>query len=382
MLSKSKIQPYLWPVKDSNGRYPIYMKIVVNRNRRYIATGHSIDKDYWDAKNLTVKNAHPDQQTINSDLLTAKMALNKKLRESAVNDDSFSAKKIKEQVTQKDKSGNVFDFLESYLDQLRIKRSEGTMKIYDRYLGVLLEFNGSRELSFTDVDRTFLLKFEKFLIKRFGSKNSIESVWHVIAGWFNVAVKQQLITYKAFDEHEAPKGEVVDKEYLTFDEIDLIERYADNENNPYKVRQAAVWILFGCFTGLRMSDWELFDYKRQVVGKEIRIRAKKNKENVSIPIYPRLKRNLERMKELPLTEPPRALNWQLERLVRFTKLNKHLSTHCGRKTFAVTLCSTLGIDLKTCADIMGITVAICEKNYYRVTNQKIHKEVMQVWGDL
>ena len=44
------------------------------------------------------------------------------------------------------------------------------------------------------------------------------------------------------------------------------------------------WFLFGCYTGLRHSDWEQFDYKKRVEGEFLKLRAKKNGRWVVLPI--------------------------------------------------------------------------------------------------
>jgi integrase len=85
---------------------------------------------------------------------------------------------------------------------------------------------------------------------------------------------------------------------------------------------------------------------------------------------------------MPIPKYNRGVNYQYERLTRQLGWEKHLSTHCGRKTFAVTMCAELGINLEMCAELMGITVVTCAKNYYRITNDAINKEIREKWANV
>jgi integrase len=60
-------------------------------------------------------------------------------------------------------------------------------------------------------------------------------------------------------------------------------------------------------------------------------------------------------------------------------IKKRITTHTGRHTFAITMCAEAGISAETCAELMGITIATCVNNYYRVTNRKIDKECLGAW---
>jgi integrase/recombinase XerD len=88
------------------------------------------------------------------------------------------------------------------------------------------------------------------------------------------------------------------------------------------------------------------------------------------------------MKKIPLTEPEPTVNKKIKLIAEAAGIDKYLSTHCARKTFAVTLCLDRGISSETAAELMGITLAVFVKSYSRVTPAKIRDETLKAWKGL
>jgi len=72
--------------------------------------------------------------------------------------------------------------------------------------------------------------------------------------------------------------------------------------------QTSVYFLLGCFTGLRVSDWQVFDLDKRLHGKSIRLRATKNGVDVSIPIHARLRTVLDYVRQNPLKIAEQTIN--------------------------------------------------------------------------
>ena len=106
------------------------------------------------------------------------------------------------------------------------------------------------------------------------------------------------------------------------------------------------------------------------------LRAKKNGEDVTMPVAGRLARHLERVRVTPLTLVEQVINRTLKNV---GGIQKKISSHTARHSFAITLCAEQGISAETCAELMGITLVTCVNNYYKVTNRKIDKECLQAW---
>lgn len=101
-----------------------------------------------------------------------------------------------------------------------------------------------------------------------------------------------------------------------------------------------------------------------------------------MPVSSPLKRALERIKDIPLEIEEPTINEKLKEIAKECEINKRITSHTGRHTFAITMCAEQGISCETCATLMGITIATCSDNYSRVSNIKIEKETITAWEGL
>lgn len=384
-LSQMKAVPILWSRPDKRGLYPVKIRLTIAGDRDYIPCNFSLAKEYWSDKKELVKEGHPQAENYNRALMDLQQQISKKKTELSLSGASVTAKTFKELVINKsEKTLNFFDFVSNVIDEKILgSAAPGSVILYKRYLGYIQEFCGGSDLAFSEIDRNFLVRLEKYLHEKY-KRNTVLSVWKIFMSWINAAVEQRVIDGKPFAKYKQPQSEETQKEYLSFQEIDELEKFADDPRKPKNLRRTATWFLLGCLTGLRVSDWKAFSIEKNIVGNELRIRALKNGEYVSLPLSARLKRNIERIKNNArgtASLSASAFNKHLTHLAKDLKWNKHISTHCARKTFAVTLCASLGIPVHYCAELMGITVDVCIRHYYVISKPALHKEVLGKWED-
>jgi integrase/recombinase XerD len=374
--------------KNKLGLHPIYIRITVNRKSSFMASGYYIHPSLWDERNERVKDMHPMANSINLDITNKKKNVLEDIVQSSINKTSITAATIKEKAVMGKDRTCIFSFADRYVKEIDSKRAEGTKDNWEVHLKKLEAFNGSRELDFNDVTIDYLNAFEVYLrgkaVERVEGRNPdnyIALIMRTIRALFNAAIKKDLITAYPFKYYEMPKSTPGKKHRLTLDELDRWEVFV-KETKVKRFRQTGVWFLFGCYTGLRVSDWHNFDFDNSVHHNYISIEAIKNKGKVAVPIHERMKRVLDLVKNTPLNKPRQVLNEILKEMAKEMKIKKSLSTHCARHTFAITLCAERGVPAETCATLMGITVNVCVMNYYRVTPEKIRRETESAWVGL
>lgn len=357
---------------EKNGKRPIYLRITIDRKVRYISTGHFILSKFWDEKNELVKDSHLLASIINPDITNKKQNALREIVNSQINKESINSDQLKERLTGKSSTNNFFDFVDHFISEVKNKRTKSTLNNYRKHTKKLQDFHGSRNLSFEMIDRKLLTAYENHLHQTVGV-NYISSLITTIRTLFNAAKKQGLVKHYPFDNFEMPRYLAPGKEYLTLPEIKLLEDYKPKDQFKHQV---ARWFLVACYTGLRWSDWKKLTIRDNLVY----LRAKKNNEWITMPISGGLKRTLKDLPELTKAEP--QVNGLLKEIFKELGINKSISTHCGRHTFAITCCAERGVSCETCAELMGITVATCVESYYRVTNKKIMDETAKAWKGL
>jgi integrase/recombinase XerD len=359
---------------NAKGQYPIYCRITINRKQSYLSTGHFIDKQFWDEKNERVKTNHLQANTINPDITTRKQDIIKALVGYQVKGQQITPAALKALVSLKVDLHNLFDFAKAYVKEVEHKRGAGTLRQYKKYHKIIEDYHGSKALTFEEITHDYLVKFEDHLRKKKFSGNYIHNIWKNLKALFNAAKKRKIITCYPFDTYENPIYEAPTKDYLSFKELDDLEKIADTTTNP-TTKQTTIYFLLGAYTGLRVSDWRQFDLNKHIRDSRLFLRAKKNGEWVTMPVTGRLAKHLDRVKECPLKITEQEMNRTLKQLFP----GKKITTHCARHSFAITMCGEQGISAETASELMAITLKTCVENYYKITNLKIDKECLAAW---
>lgn len=383
--------------QKSDGTHSIYIRIIINRKPKYIFTNHNIEKAFWDEKNQKVKESHPSAEIINTDIFDQKNKILADIVSTRLKGESTTSALVKQKSKEGITGNDYFAFVESYSKATATKRAGGTTENYRKHSERLKKYHlqlegkpedGIPDLPFEAITENYLTKYELFLRKEVGP-NYTFMLLRSIRTIFNAARKRGITNHYPFKVYELPQYLPPEKDILTLAELDYLERIADGtetvqKNKKYKSKgyhriiQTAVYFLLGAYTGLRVSDWFQFNVSKHIRNNEVLLRAGKNKEWITMPVSNRLKRNLERIKNTPLTIYEQDLRDELR--VIFPK--KKVMTHTARHTFAVTMCAERGVSCEACATLMGITFETCADNYYKVTPLKIKTETLQAWKDI
>jgi len=132
--------------------------------------------------------------------------------------------------------------------------------------------------------------------------------------------------------------------------------------------------LFSCFSGLRFGDKKSFS-NEEIVNDRIQLRQGKTGKLVTIPFNDQARELLPFILAQPLQTNNNRVNTELQVCMYVAKVNKHITFHCSRHTFAIN-CILVGIDIIAVRDWLGhksvktteIYVKIAEE--YRNENMK------------
>lgn len=368
----------------------------INRKRNRVSTGIKITEKDWNQKGQCVRNSHLEATKLNQELEAFKNQISIPVSQARIS----GSKTVKNYIEKQDE--NLFEFVQDWIEEVATKRGAGTMKNYLKFLRKLKRFVDPKlpddntvidaaipALTFDEVDDKFLKKYEDFIRgkgveKRKENSTYILSVWKVLKTWFNAAIKKGYTTNYPFHRYENPIGNAEQKDVLTMEELFRWEAVIPKLKPDHK--QAAIYFLLGCYSGLRVSDWRNFNPKLHIKGNRLLIRPEKTKNKtgawVTLILNEHLIRVVELIKKHPLTIKDPTINEYLKIIAIKAKVNKYVTTHVGRNTFAVTICAENGISCEACAKLMGITIKICEDHYYRATGTKIDYEVQKAWVKL
>ncbi len=211
-------------------------------------------------------------------------------------------------------------------------------------------------------------------LKASGMKeNSVARYYDIVASVFNAAVKEGLIPSNPakllIRGAERPRPQEGIRSYLTMEEVRVLDA------TPCRMPLVKSAFLFGCFTGLRISDIRALRWE-DVEGRRLTIRMKKTGEVIMVPLSANALAQLPERCDGPIFPLPShtCIRRVLAGWVKSAGVGKHVTFHTARHTFA-TLALTYGADIYTVSKLLGHTTVSTTQIYAKVVDRKKEEAV-------
>lgn len=361
-------------------KYTLYVAITVNGGTpSLISVQENVNPKVWQPK-AEVVTGHPMADDINKKLLATKKGVSDLILKYVNSGRPTSASAIKAEYQSSDLV-NIFDFSEAYRKRMKNKRDSATLENVRKHMAKLEEYHGSRNLNFHDINADYLEKYEEKLFDEKYEHNYVQLLIRSVRRMFTEAKKKKVIDFYPFEEYEMLEYKPPEKQFPDAKELVRLKKY---QTDDIVLKQTQVWFIFGCHSGLRISDWHRFNKDPDKFVKNGRLvlgPKKKSTGFVSMPIGNELEEAIRMCKEYPLTIEEATLNEKIKIIAKdkAVGIKKHLTAHSARHHFAVIQCLDKGISSETAAELMGITLETFVKNYSVVTEEKIDLETKRAW---
>jgi integrase len=247
------------------------------------------------------------------------------------------------------------------------------------------------DISFKDVDKTFVENFKNYLDKdaigRAGKKlsqNSKHSYFGKFMSALKQAVKDDILKINPGQNVIHFKQGEPQREFLTLDELQKTVKV------ECEIPILKTAFIFSCLTGLRWSDieklkWSEIQYSKEM-GYYIRFTQKKTKGVETLPISKQARELLgkEGKYDEKIFNDLKYNAWsnlKLQQWIMKSGITKIITFHCARHTYA-TLQLTLGTDIYTVSKLLGHKELRTTQIYAKVIDDKKREAANKINLDL
>lgn len=236
-----------------------------------------------------------------------------------------------------------------------------------------------------DLKMAFVTEFEHFLLVRQKMQsNTVMKYIKILKQVLNFAVAYEWITHNPFKQFHCSYKHP-DRVVLTQPEIDVIS-YKTMPNE--RLQQVKDIFLFACYTGYAFADLELLkpsDVMRGIDG-EMWIQTNRVKTDVreTVMLLDVPLQIIEKYKNNPVCKAKGTLlptisnqkyNAYLKEIADLCNINKHLTSHIARHTFATTVTLANGISLESVSAMLGHKSIRTTQIYAKVVQSKLSNEM-------
>ena len=230
---------------------------------------------------------------------------------------------------------------------------------------------------FGDITENWIESFKQYLVGKGLKQNSIATYLDVLKTSLNIAVKQKIIPVNPFVYADTIRRHRTVREFLTEKELVILFNTTCTHT---EVRKA---FLFACLTGLRISDLRALTWKC-IRSNEVRFTQKKTGDVTSVPLAPQAlellgDRDKTKSNGLVFAFPTRddVFNDRLLRWIKDAGIEKHITSHSARHTFA-TLLITMGNDLYAVQHLLGHRDIKVTQVYAKLVDERKVQAIMSL----
>lgn len=340
----------------ANGLLTIYLYANINGAKKYFTINQSIPEKAWNEKKQEVSISFPKWQTINNDIARYR-ARAEQIRIAADQDDITINMFEFEQALRsgaKDLS-DVFAFIKDDLETYENTYAPDTVKMYKSQSKKLKGFRAN--LTFSEITPLFWKQYDSHLIGIGNNSNTRWKSFRTIKTYINKAIELGMLKSDPLKGVRVRKPEG-NREFLTQEDLArLVKLHSGIMKKDYKT--VLTYFLFSCYTGLRFTDVKNLKNSNIFLEEKnsyIRFVQHKTDQPEILPLADKAKKLLPKG-GLPNQKVFRVYvnqvtNRHLKEIMILAGVNKDISFHCARHTFATILLELSG-DIATVSKLLG-----------------------------
>lgn len=386
---------YIKRAKANNlGVCPIYTRVTINAKRFEFSTNKYVNPDKWSTEGNKVKGTNEEARTINNHLDYLKNQILEAEKNLFKKDIDITSENLKNELFGKNKTKRmlvpIFQEHNNKIKELIGKEyAQGTLERYTTSLKHTIEFMQWKynisDIAITKIDHAFIADYEFWLrsVRNCANNTAVKYIKN-----FNKIIKiclaNEWLDRNPFANYKS-KVKEVERVFLTEDEIQALMNKEFKTERLTLVRDI---FLFSCFTGLAYIDVKNLTKSHISIGidgeKWIFTHRQKTESASKIPILPVTQMIIDKYKNHPecinkdkllpiLTN--QKMNAYLKEIADICEIEKDLTFHIARHTFATTVTLTNGVPIESVSKMLGHKNLRTTQHYAKVLDRKVSEDM-------
>lgn len=379
--------------KNKKGLVPIVCRLTYLGLRKPFATGLFINPNHWNSKQQLAKPPNEENTFTNTELSLIKNKVNQAFLFLQVQETQFNVEDIYSQYIGKPIKENIGivthykQYLSKYKKLIDIEIKLSTWNKFNYIMNDLIEFINFKyyknDILLKDLDYSFIVEFEYYLkTEKLQKQITINKELQRLKKVVKTAVIEKLIEHHPFVEHK-PKRVVTNVVYLTTQELQELENHTFSQS---RLEQVKDMFIFCCYTGLAFNEMSKLVAKHIVVSfdgvKWIKMIREKTQKPVSVPLLPKAAVIIEKYLDNEYILPRisnQKFNSYLKEIAEIVGINKNLTHHIARKTFATTVLLYNDVPMEIVSELLGHSkISITQEHYGKVVQQKVSEHMLKL----
>lgn len=376
---------------NKDGTSAIIVRVSIDGERQDWSTKLACEPERWDGKAGKATGRSSKSFEINNRLQDIQTILTNHFYDIQRRHGFVTAEMVRNAymgITQREES--LLKLYEQHLEDTKklvgLSKADPTYRKYERMYRRVVEFMKKKynitDIPLREIKYQFIVDLEFFLRTEYGySQNTTYKCMKFFKQVINKAIRAGLITVDPFNGYKI-SVQRVDRGFLSEDDL---KKMMEKEFASKRLEQVRDIFVFACFSGLAYIDLanlrvdniqKMFDGRLWIV-----THLQKTNTKVTIPLLPPAIKILKKYEGkyldgqlLPIITNQK-LNCYLKEIADICGIEKNLTFHLARHTFATTMTLGKGVPIESVSKMLGHTNIQTTQIYARITNEKISHDM-------
>ena len=376
---------------NKDGNVTIMIRITVDGEMKQLNSKLVVHPEIWETKAGRARGRSAKIRELNKRLDDIQIILNEHYCDIQRRHGYVTAEMVRNAymgITQREES--LLKLYEKHLEDTKrligISKANPTYQKYERMYRRVVEFMKKKynitDIPLREIRYQFIADLEFFLRTEYKySQNTTYKCMKFFKQVINKAIRGGLISIDPFNGYKISMQRV-DRGFLSEEELTKMIGKTFASKRLEQVRDIFV---FACFTGLTYIDLanlrtdniqKMFDGRWWII-----THRQKTNTKVTVPLLPPAMKILKKYegqfadgKILPVITNQK-MNCYLKEIADLCEINKNITFHLARHTFATTMTLGKGVPIETVSKMLGHTNIQTTQIYARITNDKISRDM-------
>lgn len=379
---------------NAAGICPIYARVTILAQRFEFSTNKYIDPERWSSEGSKMRGTSEETRSINSHLDNIKSKIFDAEKRLFKKDITLTLMNLKNELygitENKRMLIPIFNDHNNKIKELLGKEyAPGTLERYNTSLKHTKDFLQWKykiaDIEISKIDHAFITEYEFYLrsVRNCCNNTAVKYIKN-FSKIIKICLANDWLDKNPFSNYKS-KVKEVERVYLSEGEIQSII------NKEFKTERLSLVrdiFLFSCFTGLAYIDVKNLTKSHISIGidgaKWIFTHRQKTEAASKIPILPITQMILDKYKDntecdikntlLPILSNQK-MNEYLKEIAGVCEIDKELTFHIARHTFATTVTLTNGVPIESVSKMLGHKNLQTTQHYAKVLDKKVSEDM-------
>ena len=387
------------PKQQKSDQATVFARISVNGRRCEISLKKKVDPQNWDDAKGKARGTKDEIRKLNEHIERVRTIIADGYHQLIQQKKVITVDAVKSLFLGTDQNEITLIKLGEYHNtEMKDKLADGTMKNYyttQKYIVKFLKEKYHRnDICLAELNYKFILDFESYLSKHQPKdhqkplhNNGIMKHIERLCKMVNMAITMDWLVKDPFAKYKQ-HFDKVERFYLTKEELSAIENKKFSIERLQTVKDL---FLFSCYTGLAYIDTMNLtagNIVKGIDGNDWLITSRqKTDTDVRIPLLPQAEELIKKYHDHPKAVnygtlfpviSNQKMNAYLKEIADLCNINKAITFHIARHTFATTVTLSNGVPIESVSKMLGHTTIRSTQVYAKVVEQKLSEDMQNL----